>query len=465
MIQNNFQIRTNVSVSDVATVLGANSCDVGTLCKHVNINRWAIYKPEISNKMFLTKADRIANKCGLAPKTCPTLKSHIYPICENSDTRSKNVTELQQWTYNRPTGGSSSPYRLGDFLDLDSNGKPTTNGYDHDALPCDTGWGNLTLDLSNIKNVCSGTFTTRGSGTSFSFTNTSNSWVLTNNVSFRFDETSSSQMNSANSKYMPLSYATGNGNITSSEYWRICILVWIPYTLSGAKANYWIMFTGKKVLRPISSSNSIGDMLPNLASNQYGAELLKYNRETKGVTNFSCAAVLARNVTSTTVSMDGTKQCLTFENSANAIVYSMPSGTGTFDLIVSNNQDHAIDSTDRNKFTNDVQIKYKIGVKNGVTWYIGFMATGVNGNYQTIYDVLLLTDSTSSCSATITGTLTYVSNPTGASGAGTNQTYTVSKSMTASSAKAVKAGGGDYYAYSITGGPGLGYVSCDMTLS
>lgn len=437
---------------------------MGTLCTHANINKWAIYKPEKSNKLFLKKSDRIANKCGFTPKTCPTLKSHIYPVCANSDTRTKNTSELGEWTYQKPTGGASSPYRLGDFLDLKDDGTVSTDGYNHNAVAPDNGWSNLSLDLSNVKNVCNGTFTTSGTGEAWTM-GTSNSFVFVNNVNFRFEETSASNMGSANSSYMPLSYITGNANMTSSEYWRLAILVWIPYSLAGGKANYWVLFTGRKPIRAISSTTSIGDMLPNLASNQYGAELLKYNRETKNVTSFTYVPVLVRNCTSTTVSMNGQKQCLTLSTSdSNAIIYSMPSGASELTLYISNSSGHAYDSSDTNKFSG-MNIYYKIGVKSGVTWYIGFRATGVTGGYQTVYNIYLITDSTSSVSATITGTLNYISNPTGTTGSATNRQKVYSnQTITANTAVACKAGGGNYYGYSIDGGVGLGYVSCDMTL-
>lgn len=458
MVQNNYQIRQNVSVADVATVLGTSSSDVGTLCKHSNVNKWAIYKPEKSNKVFLTKADRIANHCGLTPVTSSTLKSHTYPIASASSTRTMDISQLKEWTYTKPTGGASSPYRLGDFLDIGSDGNPTSEGYNHDAIACDNGWNNISVDISNINAVTGGTFTTSGSSTAFILTS-SNSWVLCQTASIRFGEDSASQLGSANSKYMPLTYASG-ANI-ASEYWRMGILVWIPYYHSGSAANFWMLFAGKKPLRAISSSNTIGDMLPNLASNQFGSYLLRYNKLTKGVSSFTCIPVLVKNILTTVVTVNNVNmQTLQLNSSdSTSLVYSMPSGFQTFTMSVTNSSSNAIEASDIAKFSG-VNLNYKIGTKNGVTWYVAFRATGT-ANYQTVYNIYILTDSKSAVSANITGTLTYVSNPTGASGGGTNRTYTLSnQTVNANTAVPVGAGGTNVYGYSITGGVGLGYVSC-----
>lgn len=54
-----------VSISDVGRALGVGSRDLGTLCRHANINRWAKWKPEAKNQIgSLTRAQRITNKYG-----------------------------------------------------------------------------------------------------------------------------------------------------------------------------------------------------------------------------------------------------------------------------------------------------------------------------------------------------------------------------------------------------------------
>ena len=100
---------TEISTSLVKTALGAGSNDVGTLCTHQNINKWSKWKPVSSNKHEgITTTDLINKKFGLDIIS----KSTIYDLLTYY---SKNSI----WNYLKPTGGASSPYRLGDFRNYD----------------------------------------------------------------------------------------------------------------------------------------------------------------------------------------------------------------------------------------------------------------------------------------------------------------------------------------------------------
>ena len=74
--------------------------DVGTLCKSTKINKWSRYKPVDGAWPGITLGFEIASTNATKPA-----KSHFT-----------------QWVYKPPTGGSNSPFRLGDF-----------RGYDHDS--------------------------------------------------------------------------------------------------------------------------------------------------------------------------------------------------------------------------------------------------------------------------------------------------------------------------------------------
>lgn len=117
-------ITSPVSVFDVRSVLGISSTDVGTLCKSKKINKWSRYKPvHIANKIEVDRSTLwyrgTHNTCGLdIPSTTSRLNIVSY---YNSN--------LSEWTYEPPSGGASSPYRLLDFLK-----------YKHDALPAIAGF-------------------------------------------------------------------------------------------------------------------------------------------------------------------------------------------------------------------------------------------------------------------------------------------------------------------------------------
>ena len=92
---------TGITTSMVASAIGAATNDVGSLCKHSNVNKWSKWKPVIKAKVTgLTESDLSDAHYGF---TVP------YENAAGADTLSAS------WVYDKPTGGSSSPYRLGDF--------------------------------------------------------------------------------------------------------------------------------------------------------------------------------------------------------------------------------------------------------------------------------------------------------------------------------------------------------------
>lgn len=114
---------TGITTSMVASAIGAGSNDVGTLCTHPNINKWSKYKP-ISLPYITT--DGITDwhlggdgKCGMTIPVYTSEGAITAPGTFLYNLKNHNVN----WAYNPPTGGGSSPYRLGDF-----------RGYNHDAI-------------------------------------------------------------------------------------------------------------------------------------------------------------------------------------------------------------------------------------------------------------------------------------------------------------------------------------------
>lgn len=102
-------------------VSSRNTFDLADLCTHDNINMWAKYKPFRSSIMFFrqdgdpTKSDRDdemrRQNYGIQPPD-PRLSANIVS-CINDE-----------WTYNRPRGTVSEPFRLSDFINYSHNDKP-----------------------------------------------------------------------------------------------------------------------------------------------------------------------------------------------------------------------------------------------------------------------------------------------------------------------------------------------------
>lgn len=99
-----------ISIYDVQRALGTNEQDLGSLCKHANINPMAKYKPVRYSK--------------LSPLTDAEFKSTNYGLVTGSVFNASDSNPSNTWTYNKPTGGSSQPYRLTDF-----------DGYDNFVCP------------------------------------------------------------------------------------------------------------------------------------------------------------------------------------------------------------------------------------------------------------------------------------------------------------------------------------------
>jgi hypothetical protein len=95
---------TGITTSLVSSTLGHGSNDIGTLCSSNKINKWSKYKPVRNTTGTGNYWKATDGNCGLnIPST-------------NSITGIINyVTSGTTWNYLQPQGGSTSPYRLGDF--------------------------------------------------------------------------------------------------------------------------------------------------------------------------------------------------------------------------------------------------------------------------------------------------------------------------------------------------------------
>lgn len=130
-------ITAPVSIYDVQRAIGASSPDLGTLCKHANINKWARFKPikasgitPLENRTWnegFFQGSRAYGIEGLfySGMTIANFINAMYQVLYNES----NAYYPSGYKYHKPEGTISSPYRLSDWglknnLDL---------GYKHDA--------------------------------------------------------------------------------------------------------------------------------------------------------------------------------------------------------------------------------------------------------------------------------------------------------------------------------------------
>lgn len=109
MINDEDVIQAPVSIADVQKVLNTDDNDIGRLCTNSTINMWSKHKPVDGGGLFSTN---IVGS-GIKIPHAATITDFIKLITNG---------RTLDWSYDKPTGGEYSPYRLADF-----------NGYDHFA--------------------------------------------------------------------------------------------------------------------------------------------------------------------------------------------------------------------------------------------------------------------------------------------------------------------------------------------
>lgn len=109
------------SQSDMTQISSRNTFDLGRLCTHTNINKWAKYKPIHHSGLQILSESARTDRQG---------DGEYYGVMIRMDSMAMSSLHNVTFAYNRPKGGASSPYRLSDFIN--ENG---TAGYNHLAKP------------------------------------------------------------------------------------------------------------------------------------------------------------------------------------------------------------------------------------------------------------------------------------------------------------------------------------------
>jgi hypothetical protein len=118
-----------VSIYDVQRALGTSECDLGSLCTHDNINKWARYKPERADgQQPLTYGDaqiarsRKGNNFGLAVPYCHYDAQRVwYEYVLNGMVADVLAGNFDAWEYLKPRGIVNNIrefYRITDFVRL-----------------------------------------------------------------------------------------------------------------------------------------------------------------------------------------------------------------------------------------------------------------------------------------------------------------------------------------------------------
>lgn len=109
------------SQNDMTQISSRNTFDLGRLCTHANINKWAKYKPIHHSGLQILSESARTDRQG---------DGEYYGVKIRMDSMGMSSLHNVTFAYNRPKGGASSPYRLSDFIN-----EAGTAGYNHLAKP------------------------------------------------------------------------------------------------------------------------------------------------------------------------------------------------------------------------------------------------------------------------------------------------------------------------------------------
>jgi len=110
---------TGITTTIVKNYIGGSNNNIGQLCLHPNVNKWAKYKPVRYNSVNINRSTdnwwkAMDGNCGL--------NIPVYPNIAAMFTALRNNTVM--WDYLKPSGGATQPFRIADF-----------GGYEHTAQP------------------------------------------------------------------------------------------------------------------------------------------------------------------------------------------------------------------------------------------------------------------------------------------------------------------------------------------
>lgn len=315
-------ISAPVSFGDVNRTIGTSHTDLAALCKDNNVNMWAMYKPEhYATLGIMTLANRKSNMFSITPKlnNKALAVANGYggtdPAQANVGASGYTISDIaaanQEWIYNKPSGGASSPYRLHDF-----------DGYLHSAREIVSGWQSMEITKDGLLTVINQSL----AGTQ-DVTEGANAWKLTCatcnpfQLSCRIGEASSTYIGGGGGDQIPLSYFFSN-----SDNWRLGIGVFVD---GETKMHF---FASNWALRFVTGSTNAYRGLPTLETNQFLCQKLLTATGSAVSKTFTAIPLMIKNCTITQGSLNG-KQ-LTLLAAGTGIIYSSPSNNTVITITV-----------------------------------------------------------------------------------------------------------------------------------
>ena len=128
---------TGITTSAVGNALGTTSRNINYLCQHSNINKWAKGKPiPYATNGGVTDDNRKFANQGFDLNSVTSISIAQLWNAANAN---------KDWKYTPPTGGTSEPFRLGDFRGYNHN---AVQPYNYDSFPTKVESYNTTCEVS-----------------------------------------------------------------------------------------------------------------------------------------------------------------------------------------------------------------------------------------------------------------------------------------------------------------------------
>lgn len=348
------QITEPVGIKDLQQCFGLSDTDLGTLIAKADINKWAKYKPIKVAKIEQLKYSEVANaKFGLIPAQNELLGTYgdgaTGSVIPSADTLEAVLNANEDWTYQRPSGGALSPYRLTDFCE--PSDKSDGYGYYHNTpqpLSNVSDWG---INMSDIYKCIDADFGYESGTESWKVNaNSTVAAAVYSGLSFRFGSFSYDNVGGMDVKAIPLNDLLGIMN--TAEYWRLAIAVQVPR--SGGFQTMRFFSSRWAFISAHGQSNSPALVLPTISTNQtlcsYINEYATYLKTVSGRDIIGNTRTSVENPTfklpaclciikGMFLDRDGgtRNHC---KLSSNSQIYSPPSSMSRFEIIVTDDKNY-----------------------------------------------------------------------------------------------------------------------------
>lgn len=447
---------------DIQRALGVSSTDLGGLCISQNINKWAMYKPErLSPIDNITLAQRKANYFGLTPLMNTKARAVAFGYggtdAKNIGDTGYTIADIEaanlEWTYTRPTGGTSSPFRLTDFA-CDRAKTYGIQGYRHEARSPLFGWTNWEIFLSDINAIINASivdkiYNTGSDPAAWKVDNILYDGTFYNAISGRLSENSASCFGGGGSDMIPISWLLSG---VASENWRIGLGVFIEGETK------MLVFTSSYSLQELANATTVmsqGPVFPALGTNQFLCKKMVNALGSSASKTFQAIPILVRNCQQSVGQLDGGQQTLITFSGTNTQIFSVPSDSTTITITLRDETKPTVAGLTTVEDSNTSDNVFILGTY-GTGQYAG---DGSSASITPVMGIgIFLTDNHS-----FTGSKTLVFNVTynyGLNGH-TRTQQTVQGTVTITNNNTVEINGTTHVGVTIAAGPGIGIESFD----